>query len=306
MGQLTQFFQPPLYWQQFEDLTQSVVELVYNVPRAEKIGRPGQAQDGVDVYAEHTKFGELAVQCKRLDDLDENNHPLPGGTISGNFLRTEAAKAQAFDPSLDIWILATTAKRDVKIQREARLLSQEYRRQGRFQILLWFWDDYISWLNAYPELQEWYYRDVIQIRGARDQDRLIIETIATAFHRPAFTDPLGNEHFDDFAQALKDTQTALRTGELVDRQSRHVIRKAIGGWRYLDEPEWKARLKELDQDLAELRNALAMGIKDGRLEQQRGYLEVRDPQLGQNLDARRRSCLKHLNDLLVLAALPPI
>jgi hypothetical protein len=60
---------------------------------------------------------------------------------------------------------------------------------------------------------------------------LILETIAMAFHRPAFTDPLDQEHFDDFLQALKDTQAALRTGALVDRQTRHVIRKAIGGWR---------------------------------------------------------------------------
>ena len=45
MGQVTQFFQPPLYWQQFEDLTQSVVEIVYGVAMADKIGRPGQAQD---------------------------------------------------------------------------------------------------------------------------------------------------------------------------------------------------------------------------------------------------------------------
>jgi hypothetical protein len=50
MGQVTQFFQPPLYWQQFEDLTQSVVELAYGVAMADKIGRPGQAQDGVDGF----------------------------------------------------------------------------------------------------------------------------------------------------------------------------------------------------------------------------------------------------------------
>jgi hypothetical protein len=135
---------------------------------------------------------------------------------------------------------------------------------------------------------------------------LIIETIAIAFHRPAFVDPLGNEHLDDFLQALKDTQSALRTGELVDRQSRHVIRKAVGGWRYLDEPNWKARLKDLDDELSELRGLLVSGIKEGHLEQRRGYLEVRNRALGRDLDERRLRCLTSLNDLLVLAALPPI
>jgi hypothetical protein len=228
MGQVTQFFQPPLYWQQFEDLTQSVVEIVYGVAMADKIGRPGQAQDGVDVLAARSRVGAVGVQCKRLDDLDENNKPLPGGPIDRKLLRSEAEKALCFRPKLDVWLLATTAKRDAAIQRQARLLDEEHRSAGHFQVLLWFWDDYVTWLNAYSGLQQRYYDQIIGIRNARDQDRLILETIATAFHRPAFTDPLGQEHFDDFLQALKDTQAALRTGELVDRQSRHVIRKAVG------------------------------------------------------------------------------
>ena len=196
---------------------------------ADKIGRPGQAQNGVDVHAARSRVGALGVQCKRLSDLDANNEPLPGGPIDGKLLRSEANKALSFRPTLDVWVLATTAKRDAAIQQEARLLDKEHRAAGRFQVLLWFWDDYVTWLNAFSDLQRRYYDQIIGIRDARDQDRLILETIATAFDRPAFTDPLDQEHLDDFLQALKDTQAALRTGELVDRQSRHVIRKAIGG-----------------------------------------------------------------------------
>jgi hypothetical protein len=306
MGQVTQFFQPPLYWQQFEDLTQSVVELAYGVAMADKIGRPGQAQDGVDVYAGRSRVGSVGVQCKRLDDLDENNRPLPGGPINRKLLRSEAEKAISFRPKLDVWILATTAKRDASIQRQARLLDEEHRSAGRFQVLLWFWEDYVTWLNTYSDLQQRYYDQIIGIRNARDQDRLILETIAIAFHRPAFTDPLRQEHADDFLQALKDTQAALRTGELVDRQSRHVIRKAVGGWRYLEEPAWRAALKDLDDELTELRGLLVAGIKDGRLEQRRGYLDVRDHRLARDLERRRHDCLARLNDLLVRAALPPI
>ena len=306
MGQVTQFFQPPLYWQQFEDLTQSVVELVYGIATADKIGRPGQVQDGVDVYAARTRAGSIRVQCKRLDDLDENNNPLPGGPINRKLLKLEVEKALAFRPKLDVWVMSTTAKRDAGIQRQARLLDEEHRAAGRFQVQLWFWDDYVTWLNAYSDLQRRYYDQIIGVRNARDQDRLILETIATAFHRPAFTDPLEHEHFDNFLQALKDTQAALRTGELVDRESRHVIRKAVGGWRYLEEPVWKAGLKDLDDELTELRGLLVAGIKDGRLEQRRGYLDVRDRGLARDLERRRRDCLARLNDLLVRAALRPI
>jgi hypothetical protein len=71
-----------------------------------ELGRPGQAQDGVDVYAARSRVGSVGVQCKRLDDLDENNRPLPGGPIDRKLLRSEAEKAISFRPKLDVWILA--------------------------------------------------------------------------------------------------------------------------------------------------------------------------------------------------------
>lgn len=306
MVQLTQFFQPPLYWQQFEDLTQAVVNIVFKVVHSDKIGRPGQAQNGVDVHVTGSSQGSVGVQCKRLDDLDKYNQPLPGGVITVKIIQEEMRKATKFSPKLDIWILATTAKRDAVIQRYVRKINEEQKINKKFQIQLWFWDDYVTWLNAYTDLQKMYYHDVIKIQDTRDQDRIIIDTIATAFHRPAFTDPLRDEHFDNFLQALKDTQKAMRTGELVDRESRHVIRKSLGGWRLLKERNWKAQLKELDSELSTFRTLLASGIKDGRLMQQRGYLEINDRNIGVNLDAQRQKCLNVLNRLLEDAELPPI
>jgi hypothetical protein len=221
-------------------------------------------------------------------------------------LRAEAEKALAFSPALDIWILATTVKRDSTIQQVARKLSEEYQGKQKFEIQLWFWDDYITWLNTYTDLQKWYYDQVIQIHSELDQDRFTLETIAMAFHRPAFTDPLAHEHFDDFLQALKDTQSALRTGEVVNRETRHVIRKSVGGWRLLKEPNWRKQLGDIDSELQELRKQLVVGLKDGRLKQHRHYLEVNDTALGQDLDRRRRLCLKRLNDTLIKAKLSPL
>ncbi|RWF22995.1 MAG: hypothetical protein EOS64_13125 [Mesorhizobium sp.] len=62
----------------------------------------------------------------------------------------------------------------------------------------------------------------------------------------------------------------------------------------------------MDDELTELRGLLVTGIKDGRLEQRRGYLDVRDHCLGRDLERRRSECLDRLNDLLVRAALPQI
>lgn len=117
LAQVTQSFQPPLYWQQFEDLTAGVVEAVYGVAQADRIGRPGQAQQGVDVHAAMARVGRIGVQCKRRDDRDKNNDPLPGGAVTRSVLLAEVREAEAFTPRVDLWILATTAKRDAHIQR---------------------------------------------------------------------------------------------------------------------------------------------------------------------------------------------
>jgi hypothetical protein len=304
--QVTQFFQPPLYWQQFEDLTESVVGVVFNAPQVEKIGRPGQAQDGVDVHAARSRAGSVGVQCKRMDDLDSSNQPVPGGPITRDILQAEVDKAEGFMPELDLWILATTAKRDATIQKVARQIDAQRQQRGLFAVKLWFWDDYITVLNNNTNLQKWYYADVIGLRDPRDQDRLILETIATAFHRPALTDPLRIEHASDLMQALKDTQAALRTGQLVDRQSGHVIRQAIGGWRHLEEKEWQIRAQALDRRLSEVRKALVEGLEDGRLDRRGSFLVVNDSALARKLDQGREDCLMQLNDLLVMASLPPV
>jgi hypothetical protein len=97
---------------------------------ADKIGRPGRAQDGVDVYAAKTRAGAIGVQCKRLDDLDANNNLLPGGPIDRKLLRSEADKALAFRPKLDVWVLATTAKRDVGYSAKPDCLTRNIGRQA--------------------------------------------------------------------------------------------------------------------------------------------------------------------------------
>lgn len=304
--QITQFFQPPLYWQQFEDLTQAIVKELYGLPHANRVGRPGQAQHGVDVHGRSLKHGEIGIQCKRMDELDSNNNPLPGGPLTRKFLVDEASKAASFSPELKVWILATTAKRDEKVQSWARELTAANLRKGGFEVITWSWDDYVSWLNNFPKLQHWYYDNVIRVGGDSDQDRIIIETIALAFDRPAFTDPIRHEKVDDFTQALQDVQLALRTGEHVERRSRHVIRKAVGGWRHIQTVRWRASLKRIDLELRGLRRLVVDGLKDERLIRLNEYLDVQDPVLEMAIDLKRSNCIDLLNSLLIDADLSPL
>lgn len=299
MGQLSQFFQPPLDWQQFEELTRGLVDQLYNT-QSSMIGRSGQSQDGVDIYARTQYVGHLGVQCKRLSIRDDNNNLLANAVISPAMLKEEAEIALNFRPSLDTWVLATTAKRDARIQKSARNLTEAFEKRGLgVRVQAWFWDDYVSWLNLFPDLQRWYYDQVIHIRSAAEQDKLILGLIATAFHRPAFSDPLYSENADDLLQAIKDTQMALRTGELVDRQSKHVIQKAIGGWRSLSNSAWKAELKGIESDLQTFKIYMMEAISENMIVQHPNYLEIRDPHLVRGLDQLRASCVSRLNNVLL-------
>lgn len=302
-----QFFQPPLYWQQFEELCTALLTEVYSVPNAQQVGRPGQAQHGVDVFGTSSRYGRIGIQCKRLADLDENGNPYPGGPISRAFLRNEADAALGFTPDLSLWILATTAKRDTKVQAWVEEINDEWKQAGRKRIaIVWTWDECISHLNSYPDLQRRYYRDVIQVRARKDLDEIILRTIAMSFARPAFEVPLHCETPSEFFQELKDTQKALRTGELVDRESRQVIRKAIGGYHELDDTVARNGLRDVDQNLKLLRTQLEQGLKDGTIVAVGTCLDLRQPALARYLDDLRQRCLDDLNRVLGHAGIPPI
>ena len=307
MGSVWQFFQPPLYWQQFEELCAGLLTEVYGVPNAQPVGRPGQAQDGVDVFGTSARYGRIGIQCKRLSDRDENNNFYPGGPISRAFLRNAADEALSFPSDLKLWILATTARRDTKVQGWVEELNDEWEQAGLERVaIVWTWDECISHLNSYPELQRRYYRDVIQVRAPKDLDEIILRTIAMAFARPAFEVPLHCETSSEFFQALKDTQKALRTGELVDRESRQVIRKAIGGYHELDDHVARRLLGDVDKNLKLLRTELEQGLRDGTIVAVGNCLDFRQPALAQKLHALRQCCLDDLNDALRHANLPLI
>jgi hypothetical protein len=301
-----QAFQPPLYWQQFEDLTEAVFPYIYGHSRPQKVGRPGQAQNGVDVYGKCLRTKRLiGIQCKRMDELDENNQHYPGGAITTKILRNEYGKALGFAPPLHEWILATTAKRDEPTQRAARFLDAESQSQGRFAVRVWFWDDYVSNLNQFGDLQHQYYRNVLNVQNAYDLDKMTLELYAHAFSRPAFQDAFHDENPDDFLQAIKDTIRALNTGELLDRETRHVIRKAIGGRRTINQAAWRRACDTIYGRLRELKDAFQAGLQDGEIKKQGRYLQF-TPRLKLRLETLRSSCLVDLNAVLSLAGLDTV
>lgn len=304
MGQIDQAFFPPRYWQQFEDLTLGCFREILGDPHATKNGRSGFPQAGVDVYGQ-ARDGFTGIQCKQVDRLGSSGQLLPGGRVTRAQLVHEIAKAEGFDPTLDVFILATTAPTSPTLQQAARTLNEQRKAGGKFRIVLWFWDDYLAFLNTSRQLQEWFYHDVLKLLTREDEDREILSFFAEAFHRPAFEHPLSVEDFDAFPQALEDTQTALRTGQLFDRRSRDRIRQSLS-WRRLSDPRWREGLARVDKHLSALRTTLLQGRVDGVIHQREGFMEIRDYRVRDTLEGLRRACVDELNQVLVQAHIDPI
>ena len=303
---LTQFFFPPQYWQQFEDLTEAVFPFVFGDKLPSKVGRPGQSQDGVDVQGIWKGNESVGIQCKRMDDLDENNNPYPGGPITKKLLYEEYDKALGFNPKLSLWILATTAKRNGKIQEVARELDERSRKAGNFAVKLWFWDNYVTYLNDYDDLVARYYSSVMKLRTPDDQDRLSLEVFAMALSRQAFHAPFSHEDARNFQIALEDSHTALKTGELANRETRHIIRKTIGGWRSINEAQWRDACKGVCDKLQILRTEIRNGLRSSTIIDKGHALEIPDKNQEKTLLDLRQSCVSEMNQILAKAGLPPV
>lgn len=129
-------FLPPKDWQDFERKSRILFECVFKDPQTQTHGRGGQAQDGVDIFGRRDGgTGRLVgVQCKGKDSRY-------GKQVTAAELRTEVKKSERFAPSLDEFILITTAPDDKNIQASARTLEAEVRKAGRnLSIAVWGWN----------------------------------------------------------------------------------------------------------------------------------------------------------------------
>ena len=102
---------------------------------AEMHGRHGQPQPGVDVFGTDNYEGGrfTGVQCKGKDQDY-------GGALSEDELRAEIKKAETFVPPLNVFVIATTAPNDVKIQKIARTISKQRTEKGLFEVRVQGWD----------------------------------------------------------------------------------------------------------------------------------------------------------------------
>ena len=134
-------FPKPSDWNTFEDIVCDVYSRKLGNYNLQRYGRRGQKQYGVDIVG-FTSNGLLGIQCK--------HHPT--GTITINETDNEIAKAEDFQPKLDLFVIATSADRDNDAHTHILEVSEKRVAQGKYPVTIMFWQDIYSWLAEFPDL----------------------------------------------------------------------------------------------------------------------------------------------------------
>jgi hypothetical protein len=179
----------PQNWQDFESICHRLWIEIWNDPSAKKNGRQGQPQCGVDIFGKPIYNNMYSgIQCK------DKNFQL-GSLLEENELIEECNKAIQFRPKLESFILATTSLRDVNIQKQARLLTNN--RKFPFSVDIWSWDDIQGEIIYRPSILEHFFKgihiqeqDKIQIKLNRFSSK---DQCAAFFSRPMIDQTINDQ-----------------------------------------------------------------------------------------------------------------
>lgn len=228
-------FPPPQNWQDFEWLCREILSREWGAP-AQRHGRTGQRQQGVDLFAQVGQ--EIVVaQCKLKTTWR-------GGQVTADELRAEVSAARKFDRRVGRFTLVTTAQRDVRIQAVARELSGAA--PHGFAVDMLFWEDLEDRLPEHADLVAalwgWCTPDAAAAAHIRDylqslRERLTPLPIAAIAH--------ANEN----APTLETVYTAVDVLHEIGQRDVALERQLYAGTKQdpvllADEPDYTRALRE--------------------------------------------------------------
>ncbi len=196
---------PPKDAESFEMLCCDLWKVIWDDPNAQRVGRRGQSQNGVDIVGQpHGDTQMVGVQCKCKERFTAQQ-------VSEAELRKEVEKAKGFRPPLKSFILATTAPRHSPIQEVARDLTQQHRAVGLFGVYVCAWQDIDELLVAHrPPLARQMYDDLADDPALRQiekkLDLIILSTLGggASEGRSSPTEMAFRESLDEAVSPNKD------------------------------------------------------------------------------------------------------
>lgn len=146
-------FQPPKNWKDLEYLCCDLWKIELHSFNMQLNGREGSEQYGVDCFGQSgSNNAWIGIQCK-------DKQVYPEITLKIDTIRAEINKAKTFKPALKHYIIATTARRDSKLQEIIRVENDKLIQDGYFSLQVCFWDDIEELLNKHQEVAKTYYKE---------------------------------------------------------------------------------------------------------------------------------------------------
>jgi hypothetical protein len=151
----------PKNWQDFETMVRDAMSQRWKSPNLQKNGRPGQKQNGVDIYGSDDIGRRVGVQCNSSK-----------GSPTLDTVRAEIAAAETFEGLLSTIYIATTADYDSVLQKDVRLLSDKRVADNKFAVSVIFWEDIVNGLVLNPEVFKAHYPQItLAASSTPDRDR---------------------------------------------------------------------------------------------------------------------------------------
>ena len=138
----------PKNWQDLETLCLALWKKEWNTKSFKTYGRPGQHQDGVDIFGRYDDGIEIgAIQCKCKEEEKK---------LTAKIIQDEVDKAKKFKPAIKRYVIATTHDSDVNLDSFVADLCIKNLNAGSFSVDLFCWQDIEKLLEQHVEIRNWY------------------------------------------------------------------------------------------------------------------------------------------------------
>ncbi|HEM7541115.1 TPA: hypothetical protein U2J55_000110 [Providencia rettgeri] len=284
----------PAYWQDFERLTCEICKVLWKDPTAQRHGRAGQSQGGIDISGRNNSHDgqRVVVQCKKRALKNKRSMETPANSLTIREIDDEIKEFINSRKKAASYIIATTGPRDTVLQNHVDEINDS--KNNTFDVTIWFWDDYCEWLSKYPKIEAEYYHDIVKYRSEYSIEELFCKMLYSAFDRPAFHTKFHNENnIDNFFQAIESIQQALVTGNLVNRDG-HVISQV----RIPDTKSLPIEYKQLKKKIQSLRDYTTEQVGMGTIKQQNNWFIISCPTIAEKMNKLRIEIICLLNSVL--------
>lgn len=141
---------PPSSWDEFEVICADLWMEIWADRNAQRYGRTGQRQNGVDIFGRDRDGANCAAQCKGKSNW-------PPSKLSTAEVDAEIEKAKKFSLPIQEFLILTTAANDVTVQDHVNEINSNPSSGISFRVVVLSWSEIYQRLSSHKTLLEKHY-----------------------------------------------------------------------------------------------------------------------------------------------------